>query len=205
MLGVLVCGILFSYSRGAWLNYAVAILTMGVVLAMRRGGGGRAVVFLGVLLIAAVVVVVSIRVTGQLDFLQERAQVQTYDDQRFGAQSGGIELAERHPIGIGPGQFELVAPISAHSTYVRALAEQGILGFLALIALLYGTLLLAVRNAARGWDTYGIGSAALLAAWCGILANSVFVDTLHWRHLWLVAGLIWAAQASSSAGTRPLR
>ena len=205
MLGVLACGILFSYSRGAWLNYAVAIVTMGAVLAMRRGGGGRAVVFLGVLLIAAVAVVVSIRVTGQLDFLQERAQVQTYDDQRFGAQAGGIELAETHPIGIGPGQFELVAPISAHSTYVRALAEQGILGLTALVALLFGTLLMALRNAARGWDTYGIGSAALLAAWCGILANSVFVDTLHWRHLWLVAGLIWAAQASSSAGTRPLR
>jgi O-antigen ligase len=205
MLGVLACGILFSYSRGAWLNYAVAIVTMGVVLAMRRGGGGRAIVFLGVLLIAAVAVVVSIRVTGQLDFLQERAQFQTYDNQRFGAQSGGIEIAESHPIGIGPGQFELTAPISAHSTYVRALAEQGILGFMALIAILYGTLLLAIRNAARGWDTYGIGSAALLAAWCGILANSVFVDTLHWRHLWLVAGLIWAGQASSSAGTRPLR
>jgi O-antigen ligase len=208
MLGIVACGILFSYSRGAWLNYAVAIVTMGAVLAMRRGGAARAAVFLVVLVIAAFAVVVSIRVTGQLEFLQERAQVQTYDDQRFGAQSGGIELAERHPIGIGPGQFELVAPISAHSTYVRALAEQGVLGFVALVALLYGTLLMAVRNAARGWDTYGIGSAALLAAWCGILANSVFVDTLHWRHLWLVAGLIWAAaaaQASSSAGTRPLR
>ena len=52
----------------------------------------------------------------------------------------------------------------------------------------------------------GIGSTALLAAWAGILANSVFVDTLHWRHLWLVAGLIWAAsQTSSSAGTRLLK
>jgi hypothetical protein len=50
----------------------------------------------------------------------------------------------------------------------------------------------------------------LLAAWVGLLANSVFVDTLHWRHLWILAGLIWAgsliprdddaAQASSSAG-----
>jgi hypothetical protein len=205
MLAVIACGILFSYSRGAWLNYAVALVTMGAVLALRRGGGGRALVFLGVLVIAAVAVVLSIRVTGQLDFLQERAQVQTYDDQRFGAQAGGIELAERNPIGIGPGQFELVAPISAHSTYVRALAEQGILGFVVLVALLYGTLLMALRNAARGWDTSGIGSAALLAAWCGILANSIFVDTLHWRHLWLVAGLIWAAQVSSSAGTRPLR
>jgi O-antigen ligase len=205
MLGVLVCGILFSYSRGAWLNYAVAIVTMGAVLALRRGGGGRALVFLGVLLVAGVAVIASIQVTGQLDFLQERAQFQSYDNQRFGAQSGGIELAERHPIGIGPGQFELAAPISAHSTYVRALAEQGYLGFIVIVALLYGTLLMALRNAAKGWDTYGIGSAALLAAWCGILANSIFVDTLHWRHLWLVAGLIWAAQVSSSAGTRPLR
>jgi O-antigen ligase len=102
-----------------------------------------------------------------------------------------------------------VEPISAHSTYVRALAEEGVLGFVALVALLYGTLLLALRNAVRGWDTHGLGSTALLAAWCGILANSVFVDTLHWRHLWLVAGLIWAAgmrrQTSSSAGTRLLR
>jgi len=57
-----------------------------------------------------------------------------------------------------------------------------------------------------GFASLNIGSTALLAAWCGILANSVFVDTLHWRHLWLVAGLIWAAsQTSSSAGTRLLR
>jgi O-antigen ligase len=207
LLFVLTCGILFSYSRAAWLNLVVGVVVMGVVLALRRGGARRAFVLLGVLVAASVIVVASIRVTGQLAFLHERAQFQTYDNQRFGAQAGGIALAETHPIGIGPGQFELVEPISAHSTYVRALAEQGILGFVVLVALLYGTLLMALRNAVTGRDTHGIGSAALLAAWCGILANSVFVDTLHWRHLWLVAGLIWAAQAqtSSSAGTRLLR
>jgi O-antigen ligase len=147
-------------------------------------------------------------VTGSLAFLKERAHFQTYDNQRFGAQSGGIRLGERRPIGIGPGQFERVEPISAHSTYIRALAEEGVLGFIVLTALLFGTMLLAVRNAVRGWDTHGISSGVLLACWCGTLANSVFVDTLHWRHLWLVAGLIWAAgmaQASSSAGTRPRR
>jgi O-antigen ligase len=208
ILAVLVCGILFSYSRAAWLNFAVSSIVMGSVLALRRGGGKRALVFLGVLVLAAAAVVVSIRVTGSLTFLKERAHFQTYDNQRFGAQSGGIRLGEHHPIGIGPGQFELVEPISAHSTYIRALAEEGVLGFIVLTALLYGTLLVALRNAVRGWDTHGIGSAALLACWCGVLANSVFVDTLHWRHLWLMAGLIWAArmaQASSNAGTRPLR
>jgi O-antigen ligase len=205
LLFVLTCGILFSYSRAAWLNLVVGVVVMGVVLALRRGGAQRALVFLGVLVLASVIVVASIRVTGQLSFLHERARFQTYDNQRFGAQAGGIALAQTHPIGIGPGQFELVEPISAHSTYVRALAEQGILGFVVITALLYGTLLMALRNAVAGRDTHGIASAALLAAWCGILANSVFVDTLHWRHLWLVAGLIWAAQTSSSAGARPLR
>jgi O-antigen ligase len=178
------------------------------VLALRRGGATRAFVFVGVLLVAGAAVVGSIEVTGSLSFLKERAHFQTYDNQRFGAQSGGIRLGETHPIGIGPGQFELVEPISAHSTYVRALAEEGVLGFVVLVALLYGTLLVALRNAVKGWDTHGIGSTALLACWCGVLANSVFVDTLHWRHLWLLAGLIWAArfaQASSNAGTRPVR
>jgi O-antigen ligase len=200
--------VLFSYSRAAWLNLVVGVLVMGVVLALRRGGGQRAFVFVLVLAVSAVTLVASIEVTGQLSFLKERAQYQTYDNQRFGAQSGGIELGEHNPIGIGPGQFELVEPISAHSTYIRALAEEGVLGFVALVALLVGTLLMALRNAVLGRDTHGLSSTALLAAWAGILANSTFVDTLHWRHLWLVAGLIWAAgvaQTSSSAGTRSPR
>jgi hypothetical protein len=43
-----------------------------------------------------------------------------------------------------------------------------------------------------------------------MLANSVFIDTLHWRHIFVFAGLIWAgslaapavSQASSNAGVR---
>jgi O-antigen ligase len=208
MLAAIVCGILFSYSRAAWLDLVVGVVAMGVVLALRRGGSRRAFVFVLVTCVSAVVIVASIEVTGQLNFLKERAHYQTYDNQRFGAQSGGIQLGEHNPIGIGPGQFELVEPISAHSTYVRSLAEEGVLGFCVLVGILFGTLILALRNAVMGWDTHGIGSTALLAAWAGILANSAFVDTLHWRHLWLVAGLIWAAkqaQRSSSAGTRLLR
>jgi MFS family permease len=44
-----------------------------------------------------------------------------------------------------------------------------------------------------GADAHGVGAAALLGAWCGLLVNGAFVDTLHWRHLWLVAALIWVA------------
>jgi O-antigen ligase len=202
-LGIIVSGILFSFSRGAWLNFAIGSVVMFTLLLLRRGGGRHALVFIGVLAVAGVAVLVSVRLTGSLDFLQERAQIQSYDSERFQGQTGGIEIGERTVTGIGPGQFERVVQLSAHSTYIRALAEEGVLGFMVLTLLLYGTLWLAIRNAIAGRDTYGISSVALLAAWCGILASSVFVDTLHWRHLWLVAGLIWAAgQASSSAGMR---
>ncbi|HEX6390210.1 MAG TPA: hypothetical protein VFZ89_12195, partial [Solirubrobacteraceae bacterium] len=54
------------------------------------------------------------------------------------------------------------------------------------------TLGAAARNATLGRGTYGIGSSALLGAWCGLLANSFVIDTLHWRHLWIVAALVWA-------------
>jgi O-antigen ligase len=211
--GFLAAGILFSFSRGAWVNLVIGILVMTFAVSLRRGGSKRALLLLLVVLVGGGVTVWAVYASGSLGFLEERAQLQSYDNDRFGAQAFGIELAEERPIGIGPGQFELVSPLSAHSTYVRALAEQGILGLVVLLSLVFGTLLLAVRNAALGRDTYGIGSAPLLAAWCGLLANSFVVDTLHWRHLWLLAGLIWAGtyaegvrrQLSSRVGRAAVR
>ena len=131
-----------------------------------------------------------------------RARPQTYDTQRFSGQRAGLAPAEEYPFGAGPGQFESIAGISAHSTYARAIGEEGILGVITMLAFLGTTLLMAARNAVAGRDTYGIGSAALLGAWCGLLANSAFVDTLHWRQLWILAGLIWAGAMRSSAGRR---
>jgi O-antigen ligase len=184
-------GVLFSYSRAAWANMAVGLLVLFVILALRRGGGRKALALLILVVVAGVVATGAIAVTGSLDFLHQRAQYQSYDVERFGAQRTGIALAQQHPFGVGPGQFEVLVPVSAHSAYVRTLAEQGILGLATLVALVLATFIFAVRNAVLGRDTYGIGSAALLAAWVGLLLNSFVVDTVHWRHLWLVAALVW--------------
>lgn len=192
MFLALVLGVLFSYSRAAWANLVIAIGVMLVVMALRRGGGRRAALILVLVTFAAGAAVATIAVTGSLGFLQERASFQSYDVQRFGAQRTGVELAERYPFGIGPGQFDVLSPVSTHSMYVRVLAEQGVLGLFTVLALVLVTLVLAARNAVLGRDTYGIGSAALLGIWVGIVVNSFVVDTLHWRHLWVVAALVWA-------------
>ena len=195
LIGMLVLGVVLSYSRGAWINLLVGAVVLLAVLGLRRGGG-RKVVRLALLasLVAAVVVLI-LSATGSTGFLLERAHLQEYDSGRFAGQVAGIESAERYPLGIGPGQFESYASISAHSTYVRAFAEQGLPGLIVLTALLVSTVAAAIGNAAAGRETYGIGSAALLGALCGILVNSAVVDTLHWRHFWIVVALIWAGWA----------
>jgi O-antigen ligase len=203
LISILTVGILFSFSRAAWLNLVVGAFVMFSVLALRRGGGRRAVTFIVAAVSATAVLFAALAVTSSFAFLSERARFQAYDVQRFGAQLSGVELATKYPLGIGPGQFEQVSPISAHSTYVRALSEEGVLGLLVFLALLLLTLGFASRNAILGRDTYGIGSAALLSAWCGVLANSVFIDTLHWRHFWLLAALIWAGAARPLTPARP--
>src|SRR5439155_12820728 len=133
-------------------------------------------------------------------FLEERARLQSYDTQRFAAQSYGWKLGWTHPVGVGPGQFEYHSPVASHSTFVRVFAEQGFMGLLLWVALLLATLVLALRNVVLGRDTYGIGSAALLGAWAGVILNSTVVDTLHWRHLWVVAALIWAGAMRARSG-----
>jgi hypothetical protein len=195
LLSVMTVGVVFSFSRAAWLNLAVGTLVLFVVLALRRGGARRAMTLLVVTLVAGAALFGVVAATSSLEFLTERAALQDYDAQRFGAQASGLEVAVEHPLGIGPGQFERISDLSAHSTYVRSLAEEGPLGAAVILGLVLLTLGFAARNVALGVDTYGIGSAGLLAAWCGLLANSSFVDTLHWRHLWLVAALIWAGTA----------
>jgi hypothetical protein len=67
------------------------------------------------------------------------------------------------------------------------------------LVLLVVTAGLAFVLAARDGDIAGVGGAALLGSWLGLIANSAFVDTLHWRHLWLVAALIWAGYAALSS------
>ena len=159
---MLTLGVLFSFSRAAWLNYALGTTVLLTVLALRRGGFRRAITLLAVMLTAGAALIGAVAASSSLTFLEERASLQTYDTQRFGAQLSGVDLATQHPLGIGPGQFELVSPISAHSTYVRALAEEGVLGLFVVLALLLLTLGFAARNATlgRGHLRHRVGRAA---------------------------------------------
>jgi O-antigen ligase/polysaccharide polymerase Wzy-like membrane protein len=198
---IMALGVLFASSRAAWLNAAIALLAMVAAYSLRRGGSRKSVPILITLVVIAGIGSITLAATGSAGFLSSRAHIQHYDTQRFAAQEKGIHIAEHYPLGIGPGQFENTVGISAHEAFVRVLAEQGVLGLVVMLALMLTTLGLAARNVVQGRDTFGIGSVPLFAAWCGILVNGAFVDTLHWRHFWLVIALIWAGATQPSVAS----
>ncbi len=148
---LLLLGVVFSYSRAAWINMVTAgfiylFLNLHSVEPIRF----KRIVLAVAAVSAAVVFLFSMPVLRDNDvvkFLQDRVRLQEYDNDRFSAQRGGLELMIEYPFGIGPGQFEsrigniIGQRISAHSLYIRTAAENGIAGFLFFFAALSSTLI----------------------------------------------------------------
>jgi O-antigen ligase len=79
---------------------------------------------------------------------------------------------------------ELALTPSAHNTYLRVAVESGALGALALFAY-WAMLIVAPLRAGERPDAWIAGFALVLAA-------GLTIDTLHWRQLWLYAGVLSA-------------
>ena len=190
LFAIVSLGVVVSYSRAAWLNYAIAVLTLVFVQSNRRGGLRRAARSVGILAGCALAGFAMLAATGSLSFLLERSHLQTYDQQRFSNQNVAFSDMFRHFFGFGPGQTEILRPLSTHSTFVRAAFEQGFLGLAMLTLVLLSTLICAIRLARNTVEVNGVGTGALLGIWLGQVTNSFFIDTLHWHHLWVSAALI---------------
>jgi O-antigen ligase len=149
-----------------------------------------------VLVGAGVAALLALVVTGQLSIFESRSKLQGYDNTRFANQALAISKSTARIFGHGPGQAPLELVQSAHSVYVETLFESGVLGIALLVTLFAATLYCALMMCFRDGDVHGVGSAALLGIWAGHLLNSGVVDTLHWRHAWIVAALIWVGSVT---------
>lgn len=192
----LVLGVVFSASRAAWMNLALSVALYLGLRAWESRGKGLARYWVMAAVVLALVGGGSVAVISLTDygaFIGERAALQDYDADRFGAQREGIDIAFQEPLGLGPGQFEPrvdMHGVSAHSLYVRTLLENGLAGFVAVFVFFLLTLLVAFRSALIS-GPLAAPCAVVAASLAGVLVNSAFVDTLHWRSLWIQVGLAW--------------
>ncbi len=191
-------GLLLSFSRGAWGNFVLAFIALLVLLYRRATKRRQRRQLIGVSLLSALLLVSAaasaFRSPAFTRMFEERAKlVQYYDTgnkSRLYYQTLTLQQAFRHPLGIGPYQIQAQYGNATHNTYLKILAENGWIAALAY----YAAIVLTLR---RGLQTTRRAGAlqphALIAyaAFLGLVAEGFIVDTLHWRHLYLVMGVIW--------------
>jgi hypothetical protein len=198
LLLLLVAGLFLSFSRGAWGQFAfAAALMMFLTFVTSRSPRERLriVLFavLGIMALAAVVaVLLSIPQVADL-FKQRAAFEQSYDEGptgRFGRHALGFLLALDTPLGIGPLQFHNLFPEDPHNAYLNSFMSGGWLSGFAYLTLVAVTLVSGLRFVfiATPWRATYI---AVYAAFVGVAGESLIIDSDHWRHYFLILGVLW--------------
>ena len=209
---ILTGGIFFSFSRGAWGLFAAAsiMLMAGLFLQSASGLFKLRIVVMSVLAIALLIiaVLVLLQLPGVGEFFSSRAQLaQEYDTARLGRFARyliGFQMAMENPLGIGPLVFGQIYGEDTHDIWLKALLDYGWLGFAAWAVLIGWTLAAGFKLLFRDrpWQPY------LLCAYV-VFTGHVFlgtiIDTDHWRHFYMLLGMVWGCIGLEYRHRRGLR
>jgi hypothetical protein len=208
-LGVILIALFLSFSRGAWGLFVLSALIMvGLMFIITPSARFRArITALTVVAGAAVsmLVVMLLSLQAVTSMFEERATlVQEYDTGsggRFTTQFRAWSQIFDFPNGLGPLQYAHQFGIDPHNDYLNAFYSNGWIGGIAyptlvLITLFVGFRALLVRTP---WQPYLV---AIFAAYLGTVAEGLIIGTEHWRHYYLLLGLIWGLAAATENARR---
>ena len=161
--------------------------------------GRRTVYFLALFVLIGATVAYAVTLPQVREVIDYRTRLQDYDEDRFATWAKAFELGMEYPLGVGPGQSYLILDYAPHNQYLRVFSENGVIGFLSLVTFisltLYRAFVLSHRASnGRQRPIFALVAAAIL----GTLLNSLVIDTLHWRHFWLLLALGWMPLWDSS-------
>jgi hypothetical protein len=212
MTAVLAIELLLAFSRGAWGAFGVAVALMLGLTYLTCGSGRerRRIILIAalgtVVLGALIVVVLSLpQVSG---LFEERASlVQSYDAGRlgrFGRHILGAQLALDQPFGIGPLQFSKYFPEDPHNSFLDSFMAGGWISGAAYLALTLVTLTIGLRYVfvRTPWRAAHI---ALYATFVAEVGESYIIDVQHWRHYFLIMGVLWGLVIAASARRKAAR
>jgi O-antigen ligase len=199
---IITAGIFFSFSRGAWGMFAVsAILLTGTLFLQSNSGKFRLrVVVMSIAAVSLLVLamLVILQLPGVSEMFSNRAHLeQSYDTARLGRFARyaiGFQMALEHPLGIGPLVFGTIFGEDTHNIWLKTLMDYGWLGFFSFLTLTLWTIAAGFRILLRDrpWQPYLL---CAYVAFIGNIALGTVIDIDHWRHLYLLLGLIWGAIA----------
>lgn len=209
ILGILSIGIFLSFSRGAWVHMAVSGAVLLGLLFISAPDARFRMRLVTLTLVCAVgitlVLVALLSLESVRDMFQQRAQVVQYYDVgeggRFRLQELAFGALLDYPNGMGPFEFARVHGVQQHNVYLQAFMVYGWVGGLTYIIMLITTLLLGLRTVfiTTPWQPYLITA---LAAFAGEVFEGAVIDSDHWRHFYLLLGMVWALSVATTNAVR---
>lgn len=203
-LGIMALAILLAFSRAAWGGLVITaafMLALMVLTSRSRAQRSRIIVMT---LVAVVIVVALLAVLLSFDsvaqmFKQRASFDQSYDEGRFGRFGRhilGAEMALDVPFGIGPLQFNRYFPEDTHNSYLNAFMSGGWIAGVCYPALVFITVIMGFRHifVRVPWQRAYL---AVFAAFLGTVGESFIIDTDHWRHFWMMLGVMWGMFAAA--------
>ena len=201
---VIAGGLFLSFSRGAWMHFAVSafvMLALMIVTApnprfrMRIIAIAAAGLFLLLCLLAILLSIDSVREL----FLNRANAINPYDvgqGGRFQLQELAIGQMLDYPNGMGPFQFAREFGLQQHNVYLQAFLVYGWLGGVSYVLLLLVTMLVGLRSALipTPWQ---IPAITTFATFVGEVGEGMVIDTDHWRHFFLLLGMVWGLAAAT--------
>lgn len=202
---VIALGLLLCFSRGAWVHAAISTATL-LLLMFITAQDMRTRAKLTVLSIVAlaafaglIAFALSFDVIG--DMFKERARlIQPYDAGtnmgRFNLQHLALTEILDNPFGLGPFGFTYRYGLQQHNVYMQAFLVYGWIGGVAYLALVLLTLALGLRAALTRspWQPFAITA---LATFVGAAIESLVIDSDHWRHYFLLMGILWGTYVNT--------
>jgi O-antigen ligase len=200
LLAISCFGLLLGFSRGSWINFIVAAFLFFLIRIKTQRSPEKRQRIIGTLILLVVggtVFIGSIASTDKIqNMLNQRLKiVQYYDTGEGGRLTRQLEIVESitvTPLGIGAGQSEMEyffdgAP---HNVYLHVLIESGWIGGFSFITFILLTVWRGARFFQRAPDVDGVHIAAYVCV-IGVLVQSFFIDSTHWRHLFLLIAMVW--------------
>lgn len=209
---VIALGVFLSFSRAAWALFLFSAIALVFILLLKERTGAFRLKILLLSLAAVVLLVVAVVIALQFEqvrnlFLDRTTLVKEYDGGhlgRFARHRIGFLMMMENPLGIGPMVFSEIFPEDEHNIWLKSLTTYGWLGFLSYIAMMAWTLTIGFRLLLRDrpWQPY------LMIAWIVIVGHVIIgnvIDTDHWRHFYLLLGIVWGCGALEWRHQRMLR
>lgn len=196
--------VLLSGSRAAVVNLFVAGASyagLNFYSSTKRGRLPKlSIKNLLVISVVGVCVVIIVGASGLNEQMAERASMQSYDATRFKNMVAAVQGIIENPLGIGQAQYKLTSYAGIHSLYLSLGAESG-LGVLACFLVISGYCLLRSMQLSgspnKEQSRVAMFSCAIII---GVLVNSLVLNTIHWRHLFMTLATAFVARDALGNG-----